>query len=221
MAEFIYLVINLCVFLPLFIGSYFGWLGIKVGKQILYSYLLVSLPFIIWDIIVTRLGHWSFSQNYTLGLSIAGIPFEEILFFLTVPYGCIYVWEALKKYKNNEKLVTKSIAILATLLLSLFGFLLLIIGGGYSHIAGALLILTSLTGYYMGWFSRYDFWLFQVVLYCLFIGFNLILTALPIVTYSSDAITGLRFITIPIEDFAYNFILINLSLFVYEKYRAK
>lgn len=207
---------NLCVFVPLFIASYFGWFGIRVRKQILYSYLLVSLPFIIWDIIVTKLGHWSFSQDYTLGLSLAGIPFEEILFFFTVPFGCIYVWEILRKYLKDDRTFKNSIATLAALLLSAFGFLLMVTGGGYSNIAGALLILTSFTAYYTGWLSRYDFWRFQVVVYCLFVGFNLILTAIPIVTYSSDAITGLRFITIPVEDFAYNFVLINVSLFVYE-----
>jgi lycopene cyclase domain-containing protein len=207
---------NICVFLPLFIFSVKNLWGIRVGKSILYSFLLVSVPFIIWDIIVTRLGHWAFSKQYTIGPSLLGIPFEEVLFFFAVPFGCIYVWEALRKYKKDIRLTKETTPLYATIGLTIFGSLLLLGGGGYSRIAGALLILTSVALYNIGWFSRYDFWRFQAILYVLFISFNMILTALPIVTYGSDAITGIRFITIPIEDFAYNFVLINVSLIVYE-----
>jgi hypothetical protein len=42
-----------------------------------------------------------------------------------------------------------------------------------------------------------------------------ILTALPVVPYNPTAIWGPRFITIPLEDFFYNYSLLSFYLLVY------
>lgn len=53
----------------------------------------VAIPFIIWDVLVTEAGHWSFSNTYTIGWRIAGLPIEEVLFFVVVPLTALLVWE--------------------------------------------------------------------------------------------------------------------------------
>lgn len=207
---------NLFVFVPLLLFSLRKTWGISVKKQILYSFLFVSFPFIIWDVVATRFGHWAFSEKCTLGFSFMGVPLEEIMFFFAIPFGCIYAWEALNKYKKDNGLLETKTVNMTLITLVIFGSLLLILGGGYSHISGALLIVTSFALHSMGWLHRHEFWRFQAVIYCLFVAFSLILTFLPVVTYGHDAITGWRFMTIPVENFAYSFVLINVSLLVYE-----
>lgn len=55
--------------------------------------LIVAVPFIVWDIVVTAAGHWSFSDVYTIGWRIAGLPLEELLFFVVVPLTSVLVWD--------------------------------------------------------------------------------------------------------------------------------
>jgi lycopene cyclase domain-containing protein len=62
-------------------------------RPALAAMLLVAVPFLVWDVIVTAAGHWSFSEVYTIGWRIAGLPFEEVLFFVVVPLTSILVWE--------------------------------------------------------------------------------------------------------------------------------
>lgn len=59
---------------------------------------IVAVPFIVWDVIVTEAGHWSFSDTYTTGIRIINLPFEEVLFFMTVPLAAVLVWETVGYY---------------------------------------------------------------------------------------------------------------------------
>lgn len=60
------------------------------------------------------------------------------------------------------------------------------------------------------------FAVFTAVMLPFFLFVNGILTGLPVVMYSSHAITGIRVISIPIEDFAYLFALITPTVALYE-----
>jgi lycopene cyclase domain-containing protein len=60
------------------------------------------------------------------------------------------------------------------------------------------------------------FAVFTAVMLPFFLFVNGILTGLPVVIYSSHAITGIRVISIPIEDFAYLFALITPTIALYE-----
>ena len=50
------------------------------------SAVLVAIPFISWDVWFTTKGVWWFNTDYTLGLIIAGLPLEEWLFFIFIPF---------------------------------------------------------------------------------------------------------------------------------------
>lgn len=62
-------------------------------RSALRATALVAVPFVIWDILATDAGHWSFSPEYTLHLRIVNLPLEEVLFFVVVPLTSILVWE--------------------------------------------------------------------------------------------------------------------------------
>jgi hypothetical protein len=68
-----------------------------------------------------------------------------------------------------------------------------------------------------------NFWIYILISFFAFVIFNYLLTSIPIVTYDPEAIWGGtvqqvwngRFITIPYEDFFYNFSMLSFYLLVY------
>ncbi len=67
--------------------------------------LAIGIPFvlfIIWDIIVTARGHWSFNPNYITGLRIYNLPIEEVLFFLIIPFCGLFTWESVKYFTRQK-----------------------------------------------------------------------------------------------------------------------
>jgi len=68
--------------------------------------LAIGIPFvlfIIWDIIATSRGHWSFNQNYTIGFKIYNLPIEEVLFFIIIPFCGLFTWESVKYFTREKK----------------------------------------------------------------------------------------------------------------------
>ena len=58
--------------------------------------------FWVWDIIATARGHWSFNPSYVLGLTIAGMPIEEWLFFVVVSFVSVFTWESTKYFMRRR-----------------------------------------------------------------------------------------------------------------------
>jgi lycopene cyclase domain-containing protein len=56
----------------------------------------------VWDIIATARGHWSFNPSYVLGLTIAGMPIEEWLFFVVVSFVSVFTWESTKYFMRRR-----------------------------------------------------------------------------------------------------------------------
>ena len=87
-----YLLFNIVIFIgPFFLGLLKPFL-FKHWSEALFSILIIMIPYIIWDAIVTGM-HWMFNSNYILGIYIAKLPLEEWLFFVTVPFACLFTWE--------------------------------------------------------------------------------------------------------------------------------
>ncbi|HTM98215.1 MAG TPA: lycopene cyclase domain-containing protein, partial [Pedobacter sp.] len=70
--------------------SYFG--------AFLKAAIVVGIPFITWDIWFTAKGVWWFNLAYTVGIPIAGLPIEEYLFFLCIPFSCVFTYFCLDKF---------------------------------------------------------------------------------------------------------------------------
>lgn len=71
----------------------------NAGRAILFSVIFLILGY-VWDAYCVSHGDWTFSNSHILGIWIGGLPLEEYLFFVIVPYGCISVYKIV-----NEKFI--------------------------------------------------------------------------------------------------------------------
>ncbi|MFA4909192.1 MAG: lycopene cyclase domain-containing protein [Candidatus Omnitrophota bacterium] len=49
-----------------------------------------------WDVLAAARGHWSFRREAVRPFRFLGLPLEEILFFVVIPFCCLFTWETLK-----------------------------------------------------------------------------------------------------------------------------
>ena len=183
---------------------------------------IVMIPYITWDAIVAG-SHWWFNETYTLDFCLLGLPIGEWLFFLTVPFGCLLVWETLPgadSWLGQLKFLRYVRAVLyAALPISVWifstgrqytGLVLFSFGlvGLVDMLLNVNLLLQPKTYLYLG------------IVSVLILVFNGYLTARPVVLYGEAYQSGYRILTIPIEDFGYGFTLMLFNAMLYEKLKA-
>ena len=181
---------------------------------------IVMIPYIIWDVIVTD-SHWWFNAAYTLDFRLFGLPIEEWLFFVTVPFGCLLVWETLPQVNKTTQVsfLRHVRSILYMMLLG--GPLVFSIGKQYT---GLVLFCFGLVGLADRLLSvdlllQLKTYLYLAVVFGLILVFNGYLTARPVVFYGEVYQIGYRIFSIPVEDFGYGFTLMLFNAILYEKLR--
>lgn len=192
----------------------------KKWKHLLPGMVIMMVIFIPWDVWFTDTGVWWFNDRYISGIKLFLLPIEEWLFFIIVPFACIFIHEVLKFFIKKDVFGKLSRYIL-------FGFativlLLLLLGGGgiYSQVTFSLgaisMILLAVRN--PNWAGR--FVLTYVVCWLPFLLINGALTGSftqeAVVNYNPEAIVGFRVLTIPIEDSIYNWIMLLIVVWVYE-----
>ena len=190
-----------------------------VGKwRYLFPATLVTAAlFIVWDILFTQYGIWSFNPTYLTGLYLSVLPVEEWMFFITVPFACLFIYEVIRYFVSNFAQRVPHRTISVALLLVLSFALVWNFGKVYTTVSFAFAILLIclqlfvIKGAYMG-----RFYLTYLVSLVPFLLVNGVLTALPVVSYNPAHIIGFRIYTIPIEDAVYNLSLLLMVVSIYE-----
>ncbi|HEU5269044.1 MAG TPA: lycopene cyclase domain-containing protein, partial [Jatrophihabitans sp.] len=63
--------------------------------------LVALLPGVVlgigWDLYAIHRHQWSFDRRYLVGVSVAGLPLEEALFFVVVPLCAVLTLEAVRR----------------------------------------------------------------------------------------------------------------------------
>lgn len=179
--------------------------------------------FIVWDIVFTRAGVWGFNSKYLMGIYLLDLPIEEVLFFVTVPFASIFIYECvvyfLPTIHTNRwfKLLTISLAILLAVS-ALFNY-----DKSYTFwnflFTSIFLAITSFTK--PSWLGH--FWVSYFIHLIPFIIVNGILTGYglkePIVWYNNSENLSIRILTIPIEDTMYALLLLLMNITFYEKFK--
>jgi lycopene cyclase domain-containing protein len=177
--------------------------------------------FIPWDVIFTINGIWGFNPDYFLNTKILSLPLEEWLFFICIPFACVFTHYALLLYFPKMKLgenSSKSIAV--GLMLTLVFVLIFNYDKWYTLVNFSLAIpLTLIVLKYNPKLLQHFFLTFLVMLIPFFIV-NGVLTGSwienQVVWYNNAENLGIRMGTIPVEDSIYAYSMILMSLFFFE-----
>ena len=186
----------------------------------LLSSAIVMIPYIIWDVLVTG-SHWWFNAAYTLNFRLLGLPIEEWLFFITVPFGCLLVWETLPRADKATQMKILRYVRLILYMMLLGGVSVFSMGKQYTGLVLLCFGFVGLTDRLL----RVDLllqpktYLYLAVVLGLILVFNGYLTARPVVLYGEVYQIGYRIFSIPIEDFGYGFTLMLFNAILYEKFR--
>ncbi len=69
---------------------------LRQPRRLLLTVVLAGTPFLVWDLYATHAGHWWFDAGQTLPPRIAGLPLEEVAFFVVIPIVSVLTLEAVK-----------------------------------------------------------------------------------------------------------------------------
>ncbi|MEO6164441.1 MAG: lycopene cyclase domain-containing protein [Candidatus Binatia bacterium] len=177
---------------------------------------VVGACYLIWDVLVTARGEWSFNGKYLTGVHLLNLPLEEVLFFITVPYSCLFIYEVVL-YATKERFYKMSTPVLIAAIVLLMAAGMAVRDQGYTLKALASCSFFLTVAYWLDrpLLTSRRYWTWLAICYIPFLLVNSVLTALPVVEYNPKAIFGLRVFTIPIEDFFYNYAMLSFYLLFY------
>jgi len=199
----------------------------KVWRPYFLANLIVIMPFLLWDVLFTKYGIWGFNTDYLCGINIFGLPLEEYLFFICIPYACLFTYFSIKKlwtfqFISSSSHIISYLLMFLSLLLSIMNY-----DKAYTFSTFSLLTLAMffIIQFKAIWINHFYF-SYLILLFPFFIT-NGILTGTgledPIVWYNDEHNLGLRISTIPVEDIFYGMLLILgiVSLFEFYENRLK
>lgn len=227
MKPFTYLLIDFLTVIICFIASFDK--RIKFNRYFgafLKAALLVLLPFIAWDIWFTAHGVWWFNTDYTTGYAIAGLPVEEWLFFICIPFACVFTFFCLDKFFRldwadgfNNIIVFLSVIVCAVIALLHYDKI-------YTFVTAIAVLATVIYLRFVArveWISRASFT--YLILMLGFFPVNGVLTGTgleaAIVNYNPKTFLGIRMLSIPIEDAAYGYSQFLLVLYFFKLFSKR
>lgn len=220
-----YLLINIFSAIVPFLFSFYPAIRFnKHFKAFFIGNLIASACFIAWDILFTAQNVWGFNSAYTFGFKLFNLPVEEVMFFVFIPFACVFTYHCLNTfYKITWPVQVERVVVIVVSLL------LLVVGitnfdkayTAASCISTAVLLLTLEFVLKVKWLPKF-LSIYPLLLIPFFIV-NGILTGTglhqPVVWYNDAENLGIRVFTIPVEDFVYALEMMLLNLFLYERYK--
>ncbi len=221
----LYLLLDLAtIFFPLILSFDKKVAYVKQWKFVFLAGLVVGIPFLIWDYYFTKAAVWGFNPEYLIGVYIVNLPIEEVLFFIVVPFSCVFIYACVKAY--FAKINFQKFNILFYILI--FAYILFIAVFGYYGAYAQYVIGSSLLTLLVIWFLRNQLKFLPISFVISIIPFMLVngfltggFTDAPIVWYDDLERTPFRIFTIPAEDVLYSFTLLGLNVVVFEWVRGK
>lgn len=214
--QYTYLLVDFwCIIFPLAFSFYPKFRFYKEWRYFALPCLATALFFIVWDIAFTYIGVWSFNHRYVCGLYYFGLPIEEYLFFICIPYASVFTYYCINvffKFRGNYEWVHKVSWMLVVFLL---GVALTHLHQLYTSVTFILLamLLTYLTLKKVTYMPAF-YVSFLLILIPFFIS-NGVLTGSfigrTVVSYNSNYNLGIRMLTIPVEDTFYGMLLLLMN----------
>jgi lycopene cyclase domain-containing protein len=218
-------------YLLLNIGTFLGPLILSFDQKVAYfrrwkalfpSILLTAFVFIVWDVWFTEMGIWSFNPDYLVGIDLLGLPIEEWMFFFTVPYACVFIYDCVKAYFPQDWLAPYAQAIGWGLIGILLAVAVFYIDHWYTAVTFiSLAVLLFLNVQF--WKPAYlgQFFVSYLIAIVPFLMVNGVLTYLPVVQYNDLENLGIRLVSIPLDDTMYCMLLLLMNVNWYEYFQNR
>lgn len=199
---------------------------IKRWWSFVISTSIVAMVFLAWDYMFTTAGVWGFNSEYCLGYNLLGMPIEEWLFFIFIPFVSIFTHLILSSELPNFKLQERTSRVVSiALIITTSSVLALNLDKLYTSINALVLLITLVLGsiFYPKILQR--FYMSFLVLMFPFLLVNGILTGMftsePVVWYNDLDNLQIRILTIPVEDFGYAFSMLFCNLMIFEALKSQ
>ena len=198
----------------------------KKWRSFSVAILLTLIPFVIWDILFTKLGVWGFSEQYLIGINLFNLPLEEVLFFVCIPYSCLFTYHCITLFLKPGKMdilnkILSPVLIILSAILSILANDLYYTFYTFSSLLFVLIVLRFILK--VKWLGTFLF-TYLIILIPFFIV-NGLLTGTgydtPIVWYNNLENLSTRIGTIPVEDIFYGLLLLLLNVTIYEFHRKR
>lgn len=193
-------------------------------KYVFKAMIFPAIFYIVWDMIFTKAGVWSFNPDYITGIKLYNLPMEEVMFFFVVPYCCVFIYVCIKTYFPKIKNNRWSENIFLLIAISLLLISLTQYGKDYTFytflFCGTGMLVVH---YFKRYFSAFNTPVFLIAYLIILIPFlivNGLLTAIPVVIYNDHENLMLRLYTIPVEDIFYGMLLILWNVAGYERLKV-
>lgn len=227
MEKFLYLAVNLfAISYPLAQSFESRVRFVSKWSALFPAILITGTFFIIWDICFTSLGVWEFNTRYLLGVFLFDLPIEEWLFFITVPFACIFIYEVLIYFFPKDVFQPFGKPFIFVMIPFLIGLGLMHMDKWYTSVncfVGAAVLLIHFVVFNDRYLGRF---LFTYLVHLIpFILCNGVLTGglteEPVVIYNSAENLGIRIWTVPIEDTIYSMTLLLMNVSFFERFRTQ
>ena len=222
-----YLLINLLSISIPFVAGFNKRLKFYRNWKYLFPAMLgTMLVFIPWDIYKTAAGVWGFNPKYLLGINIINLPLEEWLFFIAIPYACLFTYHAFEYLLNKDYLGPYARNLTLVLAVVLVGIAVSVPEKTYTFVtflAAAVFLLLHYFVIKASYLGR-----FYVMYFVTLIPFFIVNGALtgsftpePVVWYDDSRNLGIRLGTIPVEDTIYGLLMLLMNTTIYEWLRSR
>lgn len=227
MDNWLYVFINLgAISIPFFAGFDKRLRFYRQWRFLFPAMLLTMVVFIPWDMLKTYLGVWGFNPRYLLGYYIGNLPVEEWLFFIAIPYACLFTYHSMNYLVKKDYLGKYADRITFALAIVLLLIGLMNTGRLYTSVTFISTGGFLLFHYYFiraGYMGR--FYLMYLVTLIPFFIVNGLLTGsfIPeeVVFYDNTQNLGIRLGTIPVEDMVYGLLMLLMNVSWFEFFRIR
>lgn len=191
-------------------------------KYLFPAIIIVAAIYIVFDIYLTKIGVWGFNPAYHSNIVFMGLPLEEWMFFIVIPYASIFLHDSFVLYFPKVFLHGKIAFYLGLVLMTVLAVLVIM---RFHKLYTAYIFITGFIALGLSFFDKsktiYHFYITYLIILIPFFAVNAILTGTfienEVVWYNNQENLGIRVLTIPVEDFVYGFSMILLVLLVRER----
>lgn len=219
----------------------------KNWKYLFPAMLVTMAVFIPWDMYKTALRVWGFNPDYLQGIYLYNLPLEEVLFFIAIPYACLFTYHSFEYFRGQAYLKIQENDKEKARKPFLFWSDKPVFFRNFTIALGVILIIAGLvnlertytwvtfisSGIFLLWHAFFVkgneyrgmfYFTFLIILIPFFIV-NGALTGLftpePVVWYDDTENLGIRLGTIPVEDTIYGMLLLFMNTTIYEALKMK